>query len=322
MESTAPLGAHAIKGGDMKSNIFILVSLSFILLSAVSSSASSFDDFNKYVQDRDFKKAMSVLDNWGKDRENDPQYYICLFNYHISKSRTEAVGMRSTPPQGEKTMQITDPKTKKIVGYLGPVETYDRDEAQKGINYLKIGIDKFPDHYEMRFGLMYAYREMNQFDKYFIEMERGLKYLRDKRPKKIYWNNNKVIENPADFLVEMSQGSFTELTGDEKYQFDTKRANRYCDLMIQYFPKHKYGYSDKGVTSYQNKDFKHALDYFLKAYNLDPKDELIAFNLGFLYKELKDKNNARTYFKRVLQISKDDYYISGAKEQLKLLDKK
>lgn len=306
----------------MRSKIFILVSVSVMLLSAGSSRAASFDDFNKYVQDRDFKKAQSVLDNWGKDKENDPQYYICLFNYHRNKSRTEGVGMRSTPPQGEKTVQLTDPETKKVVGYLGPVETYDRDEAQKGINHLKIGIGKFPDHYEMRFGLMYAYREMNEFDKYFTEMETGLRYLRDKRPKKIYWNNNEVIKNPTDFLVEMSQGSFTELTGDEKYRFDAKRAHRYCDLLIKYFPGHKYGYSDKGVIYYQNKDFKHALEYFLKAYNLDPKDELIAFNLGFLYKEMNDKNNARTYFKRVLEISKDEFYTEGAKKQLKQLDKK
>lgn len=306
----------------MRSKIFILATLSIILLAAVWSSAASFDDFNKYVQDRDFKKAKSVLDNWGKDKENDPQYFICLFNYHINKSRTEAVGMRSTPPPGEKTLQLTDPQTKEVVGYLGPVEMYDRDEAQKGINQLKIGVDKFPDHYEMRFGLLYAYREMNQFDDYFTEMERGLKYLRDKRPKRIYWNNNKIVKNPADFIVEMSQGSFSELTEDEKYQFDAKLAHRYCDLLIKYFPNHKYGYSDKGVVYYQNKDFKHAREYFLKAYNLDQKDELIAFNLGFLYKEMKDKDNARTYFKRVLQISKDDDYISGAKEQIELLDKK
>jgi len=174
----------------------------------------------------------------------------------------------------------------------------------------------------MRFGLLYAYREMNQFDNYFIEMEKGLKYLRDKRPKKIYWNNNEVMKNPADFLVEMSQGSFAELTADEKYQFAAKLAHHYCDLLIKYFPDHKYGYSDNGVIYYQNKDFEHALEYFLKAYNLDPKDELITFNLGFLYKEMNDKKNARTYFKRVLEISKDEFYTDGAKEQLKILDKK
>jgi tetratricopeptide (TPR) repeat protein len=305
----------------MRSTIFIPVLLAFILLSAGSSSASSFEDFNKCVQDRNFKKAKAVLDSWGKDKENDPQYYICLFNYHIKKSRTEGIGMRKTPPK-DQSFEITEPRTKKVVGYLGPMETYDEGEAQKGIDHLKVGIDKFPDHYEMRFGLMYAYRELNQFDKYFTEMEKGLRYLQDKRPKKIYWNNNEIIKKPSKFVVEMTQRSFSELTGEEKYQFDAKRAHRYCDLMIQYFPNHKYGYSNKGVVYYQNKDFKHALDYFLKAYSLDPKDDLIAFNLGYLYKDMKDKNNARVYFKRVLEISKDESFTEGAKEQLKLLEKK
>ena len=306
----------------MTRKIFMLVIPAILLLSASSGRASSFDDFNKYVQDRDFKKAKGVLDNWGKDRENDPQYYISLFNYHINKSRTEAVGMRTTPPPGEDTFQLTDPDTKKVVGYLGPVVSYDLEEAQKGINHLKAGIDKFPDHYEMRFGLLYAYRETNQFDNYFTEMERGLKYLREKRPKKIYWNNNEVIKDPEDFTVELLQRGFSELSQDEKYQFDAKRANRFSDLMIRYFPKHKYGYSNKGVIYYQQGDFKHALDHFLKAYSLDTRDELVAFNLGTLYKEMKDRKNARIYFKRVLEISKDDFYIDGAKEQLKQLDKK
>jgi len=304
----------------MRNKIYMLVMVSVIFISTSSSIAGSFDDFKKYIQERDFKKATSVLDNWGKDKENDPQYYICLFNYHIIKSRTEAIGIRNTPPRGEKTLQITEPKTGKVVGYFGPAERYDQDEARKGINHLLIGIDKFPDHYEMRFGLMHIYRETNQYDNYFIEMERGLKYLKDKHPKKIYWNNNQIITKPADFLIEMSQGSFAELTGDEKYQFDAKLAHHYCDLLIKYFPDHKYGYADKGLIYAQSKDFKQALKYLLKAYHLDPKDELITSNLGFLYKEMDNKKNAKVYFKRVLQISKNEFYTEGAKKQLKLLD--
>ncbi len=306
----------------MARKILMLIVISSALLISESSSASSFDDFNRYIRGRDLKKAKAVLDNWGQDKDNDPQYYVCLFNYHINKSRTEGIGIQKSPPEGEKTIQITDPKTGGIVGYFAPIVSYDPPEAQKGINHLKDGVNKFPDHYEMRFGLLYAYKELKQFENYLLELENGLSFLRKNNLKKIYWNNNEIISNPADFIIETVQGNFHDLITSENIREDLNFAYKYCDLLIKYFPKHKYGYSNKGIIYYQNKDFKHALEYFLKAYSIDPKDELIVSNIGFLYKEMNDKNNAKKYFKKVIEIGKDDFYVGGAKQQLNLLEKK
>ncbi len=304
----------------MLKKTFMLFFIFTVLLIGQSSSASSFDEFNNYVKKRDFKNAQVVLDKWGKNKDNDPQYYICLFNYHLNKSRTEGIGIQAKPPQGEDTIQITDPKTGETKGYFAPTVHYDPDEAQKGIQYLKAGINKFPDHYEMRFGLLYALKELNQLEGYLSELENALKYFHDTRLKKIYWNNNKVISDPADFIIETVQGNFHELTENEDILKNAAFTHKYCDLLIKYFPEHKYGYSNKGVVYYQNKDFKHALEYFLKAYSIDPRDELIAFNLGFLYKEMDDKKNARKYFKKVIEVGKDEYSVEGAKKQLELLN--
>ncbi len=304
----------------MLKKMFMLFFIVSVLLISGSSSASSFEEFNKYIKERDFKKAQVVLDKWGKNKDNDPQYYICLFNYHLNKSRTEGIGVQARPPQGEKTIEITDPKTGEVKGYFAPIVNYDPGEAQKGIQYLKTGINKFPDHYEMRFGLLYALKELNQYENYLSELENALNYFHDKRLKKIYWNNNEVISDPATFMIERAQGNFHELTEDEGILKNAAFTHKYCDLLIKYFPKHKYGYSNKGVVYYQNKDFKHALEYFLKAYGIDPRDELIAFNMGFLYKEMNDKKNARKYFKKVIEIGKEEYTVEGAKKQLELLN--
>ena len=303
----------------LKKTLMPFFILSLLLISG-SSSASSFEEFNNYIKERDFKNAQVVLDKWGKNKDNDPQYYICLFNYHLNKSRTEGIGIQAKPPQGEDTIQITDPKTGETKGYFAPVVSYDPDEAQKGIQYLKAGINKFPDHYEMRFGLLYALKEMNQYENYLSELEKALSYFHDKRLKKIYWNNNEVISDSAVFMVERVQGNFHELMENEDILKNAAFTHKYSDLLIKYFPKHKYGHSDKGVIYYQNKDFKHALEYFLKAFSLDPRDELIAFNLGFLYKEMKDKKNARKYFKKVIAVGKEEYTVGGAKKQLELLN--
>ena len=300
----------------------VLFLMTFLLLLNEASYASNFEEFNHSIQKNDLKHAKAVLDKWGGNKENDPQYYICLFNYHINKSRAEGIGLQKKPPKAEDTIEITDPKTKETVGFFAPVVHYDGDEAQKGINSLKQGINKFPDHYEMRFGLLYIYKELYRLENYLTALESGLSYYKKNNLKKIYWNNNEIKSNPAEFIIETVQGNFSSLADDEHFQENENFEHKYCDLLIRYFPKHKYGYSDKGVVYYKYKDYKHALEYFLKAYKLDPKDDLIAFNMGFLYKEMNDKENARKYFKRVIELGMDESSVLGAKEQLKLLGDK
>ncbi len=306
----------------MPRKIALLFLVVFSLLLNEGLCASHFDEFNNAIQKNDLKKAKAVLDAWGGNREGDPQYYICQFNYHITKSRTEGIGIQQKPPKGEKTIEITDPKTKQPVGYFAPTVRYDADEAKKGIDYIKQGIGKFPDHYEMRFGLLYIYKELYQLENYLAELENSLSYYRKNNLKKVYWNKNEIIRNPAEFIIETVQGNLNGFIEDENYEQNSKFEHAYCDLLIKYFPAHKYGYSDKGVVYYKHKDFKHALEYFRKAYNLDTRDELIAFNIGFLYKDMNDKENARKFFKRVLEVGKDESLVKGAKEQLKLLGSK
>ncbi len=302
----------------MTVKIFIL----FTLLSLFLLGASNFERFNDCIKKSDLKGAKTIVDNWGQNKEKDPQYYICAFNYHINKSRTEGIGIQQNPPKGE-TIQITDPATGEVKGYFAPSVHYDEKEAQKGLDYLKIGIKKFPDHYEMRFGLIWMYKELYQLDNYLQELEDALLYLTKVNPPKIYWNNNESITEPKNFVLETAQGNFFKIMNEDKrIANNTNFAHKHCDLMIKYFPRHKYGYSDKATVYNMSNDLKNALTYHLKAFSLDSRDELIAFNIGFTYKQMGDKTNAIKYFKKVQEISKDPYYVEGAKKQLEELRKK
>jgi tetratricopeptide (TPR) repeat protein len=300
----------------MKVKAFILL----VVVSIFLLGASNFETFNECIKQGDLKCAKKIIDNWGTNKENDPQYYICLFNYYVHKSRTEGLAIQQKPPEGE-TIEITDPKTGEVKGYFAPSVHYDEEEAQKGIDYLKVGIKKFPDHYEMRFGLLYMYKEVYQLDNYLEELKNALSYLTKVKPSKIYWNNNESITNPNNFVLETVQGNFFDIMNDKNISANTNFMHTYCDHMIKYFPQHKYGYSDKGIIYYVSNDLKNALDYFLKAFSLDKQDELIAFNLGFTYKKMGDKVNAIKYFKKVLELSNDEYYVEGAKQQLEELRK-
>ncbi|MBA7619592.1 hypothetical protein ES703_26931 [subsurface metagenome] len=293
--------------------------LIFVVLFALSCSKDNFTEFNKCIQKSDLKNAEKILNNWDGDKLKDPQYYICQFNFYVNKGRTTGIEIQNEPPNEEKTIQITDPKTGEVKGYFGPSVHYDEDIVLKGIKYIKKGIKLFPDHFEMRFGLMWCYKELYQLDNYLSELESSIIYLQKTNNTKIYWNNNELIENPSEFIIENIQDNFNDLLQDSTIASVKEFVHSYCDLMIKYFPKHKYGFSNKAVLYYYSKKDKEALNYFLKAYELDKTDELIIFNIAVFYKTLGEKDKATEFFNVLVKNGKDPYYVDGAKQKLKEL---
>lgn len=293
--------------------------LTILLLSVtIQYAQDSFSKFNDYISNDDFENAKLILDNWGENKENDPQYYICNFNYYFNKSRESVIAIENEAPAG-KSLQIQDKDTGEPKGYIGERIVYDEKIAQQGIDFIKKGIEKFPDHFEMRFGLMFLYRELKQWDNYLLELENTLKYLTDNNPEFVYWNNNEKIVDPS-FTIETIQGALFEILnehGPEKYN---KFMHSYCDLMIKYFPNNKYGYSNKGVLYYYREEDADALKYYEKARSIDKDDMLILFNIGVLQAAMNQKEKAKKSFNEIISKNSDPYYVDESKKQLEMLD--
>jgi len=190
--------------------------LIFLCTSSVLLSENNFSKFNKYLENSDLKSAKHIIDTWGDNKLKDPQYYICQFNYYVNKSKTSGVRLQTQLPNNKTSFQLSDPKTGKVTAYLFSDVHYDRKIINKGINFIKRGIKLFPDHFEMRFGLMWCYKELYQLDSYLVEFDDALKYLTNHKNKKIYWNNNIVLESPKKFIFGSSQGNFGELFSNRK----------------------------------------------------------------------------------------------------------
>jgi len=187
-----------------------------LCLLLVQTNATNFQKLNECVKNGKFDDAKIVLDNWGENKDYRIDY---------------------------------------ITGYMIYKTMYNNEVAGKGIKYIKKGIKKFPDHYEMRSGLLWALKEMCQLDEYLIELEDALKYVTNNKLEKVYWNNNEFIPNPHEFVIEKVQGSFNDIISSNEI-FSNKQFMYKCvDLMIQYFPKHKYGYADKGYIYLVNNDY-------------------------------------------------------------------
>ncbi len=284
----------------------------------VQTDLTNFDKFNNFLKEGKLNEAKVVIDNWGEQKEKDPQYYISCFNYYINKSMTQGYAIQSNPPTDERmiTLILKDPTTGNIKGYMVKKVVYDTSTADTGINYIKTGIKIFPDHYEMRFGLLWALKELDKYDDYIVELEDSLKYFKDQKLTSIYWNDNKKIDDPYRFIIEILQEMLNEFIENDEIYSNKEFLNKFVDMMIKYFPSHKYGYANKGFLYFEKGEFDKALEYYMKAYEIDNKDLLVMFNIGLSYKRLGKHGDAISYFEKIIKIGGNTYFVDKAKNEL------
>jgi tetratricopeptide (TPR) repeat protein len=282
--------------------------------------ADTLEKFETLIAEEKYDDAKTALDEWAEDKQDDPRYYFSYFNYYLLRSESSIPTLTSDSNETDNSLVLTDPDNGEPVGYMGNVVQYDPAYIQTAIDIVNDGITKFPDNFNMRFGLLYADLLGSRLDDYLNDFDKILSYFSKADKSNIYWFYEQKLENPEEYLIEHIQENFYYITGDQELLKNTEFLNRYCDLVIQYFPEHKYGYSNKGVIASMNGDNNKAIESFLTAYSKDENDILIAFNIGFVYKQTRKLDEAKKYFNRVIEIGNDEYYVEGAKQLLKEME--
>ncbi len=261
-----------------------------------SGDGSKFTRFNNAIMEHRFDEAEKIIKNWGKNKTADPQFHICLFNLHMNKARSSGISVNS---QG-----------------VNPSVTYDKKEAHRGIAILKKAIKKFPRHFEMRYGLIWAYFELKEFNNALSEVKSSFKYLSKHKNETIYWNNNEVLKSPESFIFPIAQGYFRTLVQEKRFLLHSNMPIKFADIMIKYFPKNKIGYTNKGSVLLIRNKTKRALKYLKMAHNLDKDDLIIIMNLGMVYKDLNNKAMAKKYFTKIVNSGEKSQIVEAAKREL------
>ena len=88
--------------------IFILLSYQLI--------AAGLDNFDNFMSEEKYEEALQFLDRWAKDNQDDPRLYFCYFNYYLTTSKQEGIGIQSQPPKEAETLELTDQDTGEVVG--------------------------------------------------------------------------------------------------------------------------------------------------------------------------------------------------------------
>lgn len=97
-------------------------------------------------------------------------------------------------------------------------------------------------------------------------------------------------------------------------------AQKLFDRLMEMYPNDSDNYYNLGVVYYQKKDFTKALDYFLKAIDIDENLDSYLY-VAMIYRQLGDKEQALKYFReRVKRITgEDDYYAREAMQGIRTI---
>jgi tetratricopeptide (TPR) repeat protein len=151
-------------------------------------------------------------------------------------------------------------------------------EVYYNIGYIKTTQERYDEALE-------AFRKATQLDRLFAKAYEamGRVYKEIGRPEEA----EKCLQKAADIYMDKEKTDNAEEILNEILEISTDSINVYNSL---------------GVLSRKKGDYEQALKHYNQALKVHPNEPYIYYNIGRLYMEMKDPENARGYFKKALSL--------------------
>jgi len=259
--------------------VYLLFLAFFLLINNVYN--QTLEQFFDLVNKKDSIGQLALLQKWEHSNSNDPDLYVAFFNYYFLRSMKEVVRMDKTY-KGKNAIQIVDTLTKEPVGYMYSEIFYDPKIIYKGLEYIDKGIKKFPVRLDMRFGKVYAFGEMLDYENFTKEIINTIEYSNVINNKWI-WKNNKPLDDPKDYMLGTIQSYQSQLykTGDDSLLNNMQMIS---SAVLKYYPDNIESLSNLSVVYLLQKKYDYALEILLKAEKINPKDYIVLGNIAQAYK--------------------------------------
>lgn len=278
------------------------ISTSLLLSAALSLSAAAQNykqEFEKLSVSGDTAKQRTLLAKWEKARPNDAELYIAYFNYYVSKSKTEVVTINHTA-NGSNVLKAG--KNGDPAGYTSEVG-YKKEPLNKGFKYINIGISKFPDRLDMRFGKIYMLGENYNYTYLTKELVKAINHGHTIN-NKWKWTDNKPLDKAEQFMLNAVQEYVAQIYNVGKSQADNMQL--ISETVLKYYPKHVESLSDLGLAYTLKEDLDNALKTLLKANAIAPKDFIVLNNIANIYSKKGDDANALKYYEQALKYGDEE----------------
>jgi len=295
-----------------KSSILFLLTI----VSTFSYSQNCQSDFVKYVQLKDTLNQYLTLEKWEKQSPGDPELYTSYFNYYYGKSREEVLTLSTDQPEGE-TLVLKD-SVNKTAGYIGSQIDFNDRIFKKAIEKIEKGIELFPNRLDMRFGEIYAFGQVKDWDNFSKTIIKAIQYSATNN-NKWTWTNNELKEDGKNMFLSSLQDYQLQLYNTEDNNLLVNMRD-IANEILKFYPDHIESLSNLSITYMLNDEFDKAINALLKAEKINGKDYIVLSNLAQAYKLNGDKANAIAYYEKTIKYGDKDAK-SFAKKQIEGLKK-
>ena len=273
----------------------------------------------KQLRDQKAESAQidALLDEWRAKNSDDPEAWITSANYYFNDSVGPIV---STQPPGKGDYGLTDEKTGKKAGSISFKPNVAKT-SRNASDILEEATTKFPDRLDIWCGLAWMHQEGGDFDGEMATLKKMVAYVHE-HPTGLKWLKGAPIDEPSDrFVPEKLHGYATYYEKKENPE-DDQRFLKIAMYSTEQFPNHPYAFNDVAVYYSVNHDFAKTREWLEKAHQIDPRDGLVTYNLGYVSEQLHDQAGARKWYEETLKIEPDGEHAKKAKQSLAKLKKR
>ena len=194
--------------------------------------------FYSLIEQNDTSAVKKHLEEWNSENSEDPELYIAYFNFYFYTSRIVEMQVIDNPEDYPLTQIInTDSaQNEKDAIHAIPKVTYDRDILNKGFSYINSGISNNPDRLDMRFGKVFIFNMIEDFESSKEEIIRIISHSIEINNNWL-WANNKKLDNPKESMLGTIQDYIITLTqsSDSNYFYKIEQIS---ETILKHYPNH------------------------------------------------------------------------------------
>lgn len=267
--------------------VVITVILTLFASSSFALDSAEFEALIEQIQNNELDTPKAFLDKNQERYGEDPDYYVVLLNYSLTKADlSQIIIARGAAQEGD--FEFSDPKTGESIGFMGVRGGYDEKIIHDAIARTIKALPKFESRLDIHFGMVYMAEKINDW-KLLSELLTNAINISKRIDNKWIWGPlNEMSGNPKDFLIENIQAKTYTMFYEESNEAD-KAFVKISRKLIDTYPESIYGYANLGVYYLAKKQYKKAESYYEQALEIDPNDEIVKSN----YEQLKNMRAAQ-----------------------------
>jgi hypothetical protein len=292
------------------------VLFSFLLMKSLVFAQNFQDDFKKYFEVKDTVNQLKTLKKWEKAEPKNPELFTSYFNFYALNAKKEILSITEEQPEGE-SLVIKDSIDKKA-GYIGSQTYYNADFVEKAIAKISQGIALHPNRLDMRFGKIYFFGLLKNWDEFTKEIIAAVKHSSTIN-NNWTWTNNKNREDGKSFFLSSLQTYQMQLYNTENDKLLVNMKDIANEILVHY-PENVESLSNLSITYLLTKEYDKGLTTLLKAEKIEPKDTIVLANIAHAYKLKGDKKMASEYYGKMINYGDEDTK-EYAKQQIEKLKK-